>query len=168
MLILILGQNNTGKSAYAEKLIGKMNSQNRYYIATMIPNGDEGKNRVLKHLKMRAHLNMITLEDPFLQMTHKIEADSDVLLEDLSNLIANRMFEKSERSCDTVLDDITALNEKVNHLIVVSISKLRECDYTDETKAYVHRLNQLNHKLSDIADVVVDMNNEVGKNEMIE
>lgn len=157
MFVLILGPNNSGKSAYAEKLIADLDGRKRYYIATMIPYGEEGKARVMKHLEMRENLHMVTLEDPYLENTSVLSGDSDVLLEDLSNLVANRMFEKGLESCDTIADELEALNRKVRNLVVVSIGGISSEGYDEETECYIRKLNEINCKVEGLADRVVRM-----------
>ena len=47
MFALIFGGSGSGKSEYAEKLSCELAQKNeKYYIATMIPYGEEGKKRV--------------------------------------------------------------------------------------------------------------------------
>ena len=50
MLTLVIGGSGSGKSSFGEKLAQESNSK-LYYLATMIPYGDEGKRRVERHLK---------------------------------------------------------------------------------------------------------------------
>ena len=52
-LILVLGENNSGKSKFSEEMISKIEG-NRYYIATMIPATDENYDRIKKHKKQRS------------------------------------------------------------------------------------------------------------------
>lgn len=157
MFTLILGQNNSGKSSYAESIIGGLQSTKRYYIATMIPYGEEGQARVSKHLKMRENLNMITLEDPYFEKTDEIEDCADVLLEDVSNLVANRLFERGNASCDTIVCELTKLSRRVSNLVVVSISGIVAEGYDTETVNYINRLNEINDRLSVLADKTVRM-----------
>ena len=167
MFYLILGPNNSGKSAYAEQIIEILGGDRRYYIATMIPYGEEGKARVEKHLRMREHLGMITVEDPYLEKIGEALAqaktdgdnvevcEADVLLEDLSNLVANRLFEKGQESCDIILQDLLALQKKVKNLVIVSIAGIVAEGFDEETTNYVNQLNALNHQLENLADQVI-------------
>lgn len=157
MITLILGKNNSGKSSYAESIIANLSPNKRYYIATMIPYGDEGIKRVNKHLKMRESLNMITIEDPFLTHTFEIDSDSDVLLEDISNLLANRMFEKGNLGCESIVDDIILLSKKTRNLVLVSISDIVNEGYDEETVSYINQLNIINKELEKLADKTIKM-----------
>lgn len=155
MLTLIIGPNNSGKSAYAESIIADLESTKRYYIATMIPYGEEGQARVKKHLKMRENLGMETIEDPYLEKVDDIANGADVLLEDVSNLVANRLFEKGPETCDSIVREIISLNEKVSNLVVVSIGGIVDEGYDEETVDYITRLNQINEELMELSDSVV-------------
>lgn len=157
MFTLILGCNNSGKSSYAESIISSLNGTKRYYIATMIPYGEEGKNRVLKHLKMRADLNMKTIETPYFNHLDEIEDGSDVLLEDISNLVANRFFDEELSSCDTIVEEICKLNNRVSNLIVVSISGIVAKGYDSDTINYINKLNEINSELEHLADKTIRM-----------
>lgn len=157
MFTLILGPNGSGKSAYAEGIIRKLSGTKRYYIATMIPYGEEGKARVEKHLTMRRDLQMETIEDPYLEHIDKVEAGSDVLLEDVSNLVANTLFEKGKEACDEILNKILSLHNKAENLIVVSIGGIEEDGYDEETMLYIRKLNEMNEALQKIANQTVKM-----------
>ena len=53
--VLIIGYPDSGKSAIAEKMVTEMSDPDcRLYVATMIPYGQEGRDRVEKHRRMRA------------------------------------------------------------------------------------------------------------------
>lgn len=157
MFTLIIGKNNSGKSSYAESIIADLNSNKRYYIATMIPYGEEGKERVKKHLKMRENLDMETVEDPYLEHLEYIKEDADVLLEDVSNLIANLIFEKGISSRDEIIKLICELRNKSRNLVAVSISGIISEGYDKETASYINLLNDVNIELESIADKTVRM-----------
>lgn len=118
MLILILGGSGCGKSAYAEKRIVELASENGtrrmpiYYLATMHVYGEEGQRKVERHRAMRLDKGMFTVE----QTSHVARAlsqmepgDRAVILEDLGNLVANEMFDKEqipENTADPMMEQI--------------------------------------------------------------
>lgn len=161
MFTLIIGQNNSGKSSYAESIIADLNSEKRYYIATMIPYGEEGQERVKKHLKMRENLNMETVEDPYLEHFEYIKKGSDILLEDVSNLVANLLFEKGISGCDEIIELICELRDKSQNLVAVSISGILSEGYDKETANYIDLLNKVNTELESIADKTVRMGEQI-------
>ena len=93
MLTLVIGGSGSGKSSFGEKLAQESNSK-LYYLATMIPYGDEGKRRVERHLKLRKGKGFETIEEYMDIGSIDIHYKSCVLLEDLTNLVANNMFTK--------------------------------------------------------------------------
>lgn len=154
-LLLISGGNGSGKSRYAEDFIAKTTGK-RYYIATMEPQTEENHRRIQKHLAQRAGLNFVTLELPTQVGTAPVTADSVVLLEDVSNLLANTIF--SACGCaEDVWQDVLALRKRCRLLVAVTISGLSTQGYTGETAAYIDDLNTLNQQLFDLADAAVTM-----------
>ena len=156
-LILVSGSNDSGKSLFAEELISRFDGC-RYYIATMKPHTEENHQRIEKHRRQREHLHFDTLELPYEVSSAPLEADSAVLLEDVSNLLANVVFEK-QGSAAAVLEDILRLKERCQLLVAVTISGYREEDYDGETAAYIQALNNINRQLFLAADIAYEMNN---------
>ena len=152
-LILISGSNGSGKSLYAEGLIAQTRGT-RYYIATMRPCTTENHERIEKHRMQRQGLHFQTLECPYQIGAIDIPADAMVLLEDVSNLLANAMFEKG-MNMDAVFQDICTLLEKSRILVAVTISGLENCGYDVETASYIESLNTLNQKLFEKADAAI-------------
>lgn len=161
MIILVLGPNGSGKSMYAEKIAAGFSTPSLYYIATMIPFGDEGKARVDKHKKQRMVYDFVTVERPFGVSEIPIPSDSVVLLEDVSNMLGNVLFSgEQDGNEDSVFDDIRALCAKCRACVFVSIDGLTvQLEYNEETRGYIDALSRLNRRLSDFADVVIQMQN---------
>lgn len=154
-LILISGSNDSGKSAFAEQLVSRTEGQ-RYYIATMVPYTEENHRRIEKHKKQRAGLGFTTLELPYQVADAPVCANSVVLLEDVSNLLANAIFEKGGTG-ETVCQDILALADRCRLLIAVTISGLPAGEYDGETQAYITAMEEVNKKLFEKADGAVSM-----------
>ena len=62
MMHLVTGGSGSGKSAYAEQQVLEAGDAPRYYIATMMPYGEEGRRRVEKHRRMRREKHFETIE----------------------------------------------------------------------------------------------------------
>ena len=96
MLSVIIGGAGSGKSAFAEDLVCRLPGQ-RLYIATMTAKDAESLRRIAKHREARAGRGFQTLERG-LNLAGAVECGdgipkrANVLLEDLSNLLANEMF----------------------------------------------------------------------------
>lgn len=160
MLTLIIGPTASGKSRYAEALIASRATNQTspparlLYLATMRPQTPENHVRIEKHRRQRASLGFLTVEEPLSLARVPVLSGDVVLLEDVSNLLANAMFEAGE-SAEHVLSDILALAGRCRWLVAVSITGLVASDYTGETADYIHALNTLNSALSNKADTVV-------------
>ncbi len=159
-LILIAGPNDSGKSAFAEDLIARSQGE-RYYIATMIPKTEENRVRIRRHRQRRAGLGFHTLEVPGRLSGLSLSPGAAVLLEDVSNLLANVQFNE-HGSADAVFEDILCLAGRCEMLAAVTISGLEPEAYTDaETAGYVAGLRRLNGRLLEAADAAVEMENGV-------
>ena len=144
-LILISGPNDSGKSRFAEQLAAQTTGP-RYYIATMEPAVPENYARIEKHRRQRAGLGFVTLELPHGVGDAPVSPDSVVLLEDISNLLANALFSR-DGSAAEVLEDLTRLQSRCKLLIAVTIGGLSSEGYDGETAGYIDALNELNDAL---------------------
>jgi len=175
MTVLVLGSNGSGKSMYAEKLATRFSTGALYYVATMVPYGDEGQARVEKHKKQRGSMGFITVEKPFYVSEIPFRPDSVVLLEDVSNLVGNALFDGNRDGSEagrgandapllapatwnSVFADIAAMCAKCRDVVLVSIDGLSvQPEYDEETCGYIYTLNRLNTRLADFSDTVVKM-----------
>ncbi len=161
MTVLVLGPNDSGKSVFAEKLAAKLSTGALFYIATMIPHGEEGRARVEKHRRQRADAGFVTVERPAAVAEAPISPDAVVLLEDVSNLLNNVMFGGAGGECE-VYDVIARLCGKCRDSVLVSVDGLAECgEYDGGTNEYIAALNRLNGRLCSLADIVVAMRNKM-------
>lgn len=154
-LILVAGETGSGKSRYAERVAARAGAH-RVYIATMIPQTEENRRRVEHHLRQRAGLDFQTLELSCRVGDAPLGPHTCVLLEDVSNLLANVIFVLGGR-WEAVFDDICRLQERSATLVAVTIAGLRPDGYEEETAAYIDSLNRLNKRLSVRADAVIFM-----------
>ncbi len=164
MLTLIYGASASGKSEYAEKYICKEAKDGRkYYIATMIREGGD-MSRITKHVKRREGLDFITLEKPY-DVGDIIEKDgyngqgAYVLLECLSDLLANEMFAKQNyKTVAGIIEDIDRIEKSCAHLIVVSDDVFADGTLYDESVIrYMRDLADLNRVLATKADRVYEV-----------
>ena len=154
-LWLISGYNNSGKSRYAESLVAGLYGE-RYYIATMIDQNAENHARIENHRAQRAGLDFHTLEMSYWVGESPVTPDSIVLLEDVSNLLANVIFNHGG-SAEDVLSDIRRLRQRCRVLFAVTISGLNSNEFKDETASYIRNLQWLNEQLLFEADCADEM-----------
>ncbi|MCR5223049.1 MAG: bifunctional adenosylcobinamide kinase/adenosylcobinamide-phosphate guanylyltransferase [Lachnospiraceae bacterium] len=165
MIALIIGKPDSGKSKRAEALTAELAQEGqKIYLATMIPYGKEGEERVKKHRLMRADSVFFTIECPYdLKMRLKDDAifqGATCLLECISNLVANEMHADGRKACtdegivDLVFDEIAWLAQKCRHLVLVGNEFDKDSSFDEETKRYI-RLNHLvNEKIRVLSDHV--------------
>ena len=158
-LILISGGNGSGKSLYAEELVSRTEGA-RFYVATMLPCTEDNHRRIEKHREQRRGLGFVTLECPRNVGSLSPSADGVVLLEDVSNLLANAMFEDGG-DAQSVFEDILALAARCRLLVAVTISGLVDEGCDAETREYIRQLDRLNRMLHDRAVVAVAMRDRV-------
>jgi len=158
MTALVLGPSGSGKSAYAEAAATRLSSAGAaYYIATMVPCGEEGRARVERHREQRKGMGFLAVEKPANVSDVAMPAGAVALLEDVPNLLGNAMF-GGGRDWSGVFADITALCEKCRAAVLVSIEGLAgQPGHDEETRGYIDALNQLNGRLFDFADVAIAM-----------
>ena len=110
MLAVITGGSGSGKSEYAESVatsLAKRDGLPLYYIATMRPFGAEGMWRVERHRKLRAGKGFETIECYVNLKEQTLPEKGVVLLECMSNLTANEMFEP-EGAGDDIVEAVLA------------------------------------------------------------
>lgn len=81
-----------------------------------------------------------------------------MLLECLSNLAANELFERHESAdaaADKIVSDIARLKELVRDLVIVSNHYEIKEDFDEETVMYAKTLDELNSRISAAADKVI-------------
>lgn len=182
MLIVVYGGSGSGKSAYAENHILELNKKQLplYYLATMQVYGREGQERVEKHRKLRKGKGFITIEQPRniadvftdgipLRYAGTSEGDLSessshaVLLECMSNLAANEMFDsdrilKRSQVVAKIKKDILVLLGQCEILVIVTNNVFEDgIVYDEATMEYIRALGEINAFLARLADEVVEV-----------
>lgn len=155
MILLVSGENNSGKSVFAEDLITSLPGS-PVYVATMICSSEDNKKRILKHRARRKGMGFRDVEEPLDLSRVEVGRDDPVLLEDLSNLLANVIFQGGGDGT-SVLRQIEDLEKRCGSLFIVTISGLDPSSYDGETAGYINELNQLNADLEELSEVHVEM-----------
>lgn len=161
MLVLVTGGSGSGKSAYAEERAYLLEQENLVYIATMFPYDKESDKRIERHQKMRADKHFRTIECYVDLLQAEVTPKDTVLLECMSNLVANEVFMENgagENTVETVRKGIRALLERCNNLIVVTNELFSDgAEYDTDTSRYLKYLGQINRETAEIADEVVEI-----------
>lgn len=172
MLRLVTGGSCSGKSAFAEKLateeMTKHPAGTLYYVATMVPYDEECKERIRRHREVRKDKGFVTKECHTDLSGLTAEKEDVFLIECLSNLLANEMYEKTGR-----LQEKSSAHERVEEVIVTPVRKLaRKCGavivvtnevfsegtaFPEETALYLQLLGKSNCLLAGAADSVTEI-----------
>ncbi len=197
MIALVIGGSGSGKSAYAEQMAVKAaGNGSLYYVATMQVYDEEGKKKVERHQKMRAGKGFFTIEQPRRLKeaakkvatekvatekvsagkvaagkvaAERVPAGKIVLLECMSNLVANEMF--SEENLSAVMDEakikqlsheiisgVTALQDSCDILIIVTNQIFEDgIRYDASTMDYIRLLGDINRQIAERAEQVVEV-----------
>lgn len=177
MIHLVIGGSGSGKSEFAENLLE--DSQRKYYIATMQVYEEEGRKKVARHRRLRAGKGFQTIEQP--RNMHKAaeivtrdrkETENEALLECMSNLVANEMFdgetedfasgmsetEREDFLVEKVTGGIRTLAEKLDKLVIVSNNVFEDgISYDAQTMSYIRVLGRVNQELARMADHVTEV-----------
>lgn len=187
MIALVIGGSGSGKSAYAEQMAVKAaGNGSLYYVATMQVYDEEGKKKVERHQKMRAGKGFFTIEQPRRLKeaaekvatekvsagkvaAERVPAGKIVLLECMSNLVANEMFSKENLSAvmdeakikqlsHEIISGVTALQDSCDILIIVTNQIFEDgIRYDASTMAYIRLLGDVNRQIAEQAEQVIEV-----------
>ena len=166
MITCISGGKGSGKSAFAENLMLRENKAHlpMYYLATMERADEDAVKRIAKHRSMRAGKGFETIEQPTNVDTCGIQKPCVVLLECVTNLVANELF--SENGChenvpDAVCRQLKTLDANCDRLYVVTGDMKEEDFYDGQTTHYIRTLRETNKRVFMLAETVYEMQNGV-------
>lgn len=166
MLILVTGGSASGKSAFAEKLAAGLKKEKAVYLATMIPWDEECRAKIAKHREVRKDKGFQTVER-YTDLEGLTLTDTSVLLlECMSNLLANEMYDEKgycsrygmEGLCDGIINGISNLKRQCGHVVVVTNEVFS--DYGSvypETMEYLRCFGEINRRLAALSDNVYEI-----------
>ena len=162
MLILIIGGSASGKSEFAESVVQKLGGS-RLYAATMQPFDAECEKRIARHREMRKAKQFDTWEIYRGLIDAEIpDGYHTILLECLSNLLANEMYgpegwENGDLP-QRILKGMEKLAASAENLVIVSNEIFQDGDrYHPETMQYMEYLGLINRRIAEKADAVVEV-----------
>ena len=157
MFAMIIGGSASGKSALAERWAASLPLP-RIYLAAMQVLDEESRARVERHRAMRAGKGFETIEAPTALWNTDLPAGATVLLEDLSNLLANEMFSPEGGGSEAALRGVQSLLARCENLILVTNEVFSGgTDYAGETEDWLAELAWLNRTLAAEADTVAEV-----------
>ena len=161
MLTVVTGGSGSGKSAYAEDLILSYGPGTRIYIATMFPFDEESHRRIARHRAMRKDKGFETVECYTGLAGLTVPAGAHVLLECMSNLVANEVFQEGgagEQVVEAVLAGVKALQRSAAQVCIVTNEIFSGSQaYDAETRRYQQNLGKINCQLVEMADAATEV-----------
>lgn len=165
MLHLIIGGSGSGKSAYAEDwLLANKKEDSLVYLATMIPYGGDGRKKVERHQRLRKGKGFRTVEC-YRDIQKAVPSEpTGLLLECLSNLVANELYgedgqmQDSKRVERKIMEGICRLKEAADPFVIVSCEVHTDVEnYTEETNNYRQVLGRLHQQIARMAEKVTEV-----------
>lgn len=175
MLYLVTGGSASGKSEYAENLAMRLRKRmgpeagRLYYVATMYSCDRECDERIARHRLMRKDKGFSTIEC-YCGISHVRAGKRDVLLlECMSNLLANEMYlpeggikdrgdKAGEQLEEIVVKPLLTLAGQAGELVVVTNEVFSDgVRYAPESEKYRALLGRLNEMLAVRAAAVAEV-----------
>lgn len=176
MLFVITGGSGSGKSQYAEEMAmdfhhTKFKNGKLYYIATMQSFDKETDKKIAKHQEMRKGKGFETIECPVGLGNLVFSKEDVVLVECMSNLLANEMYAKKgniksrkkefsffQQVKEFIVEKIFFLKEQAGCVVVVTNEVFSDSlNYNDESLTYIAGLGYTNQQLGQAAEKVVEV-----------
>ena len=164
MLTLVTGGSGSGKSAFAEDRVLSFGEGKRIYIATMHPFDEESHKRIERHRTMRAGKGFETVECYTGLKNAVLPGESGkcvVLLECMSNLVANEMFEEQgahEQTVQEIMAGVKNLLRQADHVVIVTTEIFSDAEFFEgDMDTYLKDLGKINQETAQMADEVVEV-----------
>ncbi len=161
MMILITGGSGSGKSEFAENRAVSFNSKELIYIATMYPYDVECERKIERHLNLRKDKNFKTLECYTNLKALKVPKGSTVLLDCISNVIANEMYNEDgakENTVEEIIKGIELINSQCENLVIVTNEIYSDgIEYDCETRRYIKYSSLICSEISKRATEIIEV-----------
>ena len=166
MIHLVTGGSGSGKSEYAENwLTGRNKKDGTYiYIATMQPYTEETMKKIERHHRLRAGKGFRTLEKYTDLSELEIPKNQGILLECISNLVANELYREDgtlndlKETKEKVLAGVRRLSNSTTRLVIVTNEVNADINgYSEETEKYRECIGMVNQSLAELADIVTEV-----------
>ncbi len=164
MITFICGGVRSGKSSFAENYICDK-SKNKIYLATAIAYDDEMRKRVDLHKESRSGQGWITIEKSTSITDATFGREAIVLLDCLTNLVANEMYLCNlgvEAVVSKVFTQLLEVAKQVKELVIVSNDIFSAVDdYSHETLQYMKALGRLHCLITKEATSCYELNYKI-------
>lgn len=166
MIVLISGGAKNGKSDFAQALALKLaRGGKHYYVATMLPTGEEDQARIRAHRESRAGMGFETVEcfRDILSLTERADPDATFLLDSTTSLMMNELFhdtvtwQPDADAAGQCAADLARFVRSVRNVVVVSDGIYSDAKrYGEATELYRRFLAEADRRIAAEADAVVE------------
>lgn len=166
MTVFISGGAKCGKSSFAQNLaVALSDGGKHYYVATMIPSGEEDLDRIRKHLADRDGMGFETVEcfTNIMDCLQTADADGSFLVDSVTSLIQNALFPAEKNyamdlsAAARCTDELEQFAHTVRHAVFVSDYIFSDAErYSESTEAYRKCLASIDRRLAAVCDTVIE------------
>lgn len=167
MTVFISGGAKCGKSSLAQKItVAFSEGGKRYYVATMLPSGEEDDARIRRHIADRAGLGFETVECSKNVMDCLQTADKNgaFLVDSVTSLLQNALFPAEKNyvldldAADRCAGELIAFAKTVRHAVFVSDYIYSDAErYSESTEQYRKCLADIDRHLAQVCDTVIEV-----------
>lgn len=162
MTVFISGGAKSGKSALAQDIAVALGGK-RYYVATMIPTGEEDNERIRHHIADRAGLGFETVECSKNVMS-VADPEGTFLMDSATALLQNTLFpvekdfEMDIAAANRCADELIQFAKTVRHAVIVSDYIYSDAErYSYSTEVYRKCLADIDRRLAAVCDTVIEV-----------
>lgn len=164
MTVFISGGAKCGKSSIAQDLtVALAKGGKRYYVATMIPSGEEDQKRIRHHLADRDGMGFETVEC-FKNIMSVADKEGTFLVDNITSLVQNALFpveknyEMDLEAANRCADELIDFAKTVRHAVFVSDYIYSDAErYSESTEMYRKCLADIDRRLAKICDTVIEV-----------
>ena len=164
MTVFISGGAKCGKSSFAQDLtVALAENGKRYYVATMIPTGEEDFNRIRRHISDRDGMGFETVEC-FKDIMDVAKPHGTFLVDSITSLVQNSLFpvdknyEMDLNGASRCADALIQFAHTVRHAVFVSDYIYSDAEaFSESTEMYRKCLADIDRRLAAVCDTVVEV-----------
>ena len=167
MTVFISGGAKCGKSSLAQDLsVALLKGGKRYYVATMIPTGEEDYDRIRRHIADRDGMGFETVEcfRNIMDCLKTEDKDGVFLVDSVTSLIQNSLFpveknyEMDLDGANRCADELIQFAGAVRHAVFVSDYIYSDAErYSESTEMYRKCLADIDRRLARLSDTVIEV-----------
>ena len=167
MKYFISGGAKCGKSSLAQDLAVAISKGGKhYYVATMLPTGEEDQERIRRHTADREGMSFQTLEcfRNIMDCLNTADKDGVFLVDSVTSLIQNSLFpieknyEMDLDGTNRCADELIRFAKTVRHAIFVSDYIYSDAErYSESTEMYRKCLADIDRRLAVVCDTVIEV-----------